>query len=237
MLAKTDAVDAAVIARFGLLTGPRTLEKPDETAEGLRELVVRRRQLVTARTAELNREKAAGCRRRPVAGSPAARALRSVRRMIEAFGAEIEEIDAAIAELIESDEDWRARLGRLKAVPGIGRTTAAALLAELPELGRLSKREVASLAGLAPFARDSGRQRGVRGIRGGRSGVRTALYMAAVSAIKCNPRIRDFSDRLKAAGKPGKVRVTACMRKLLTILNAIARDEAQWNPAGAAPMT
>lgn len=138
------------------------------------------------------------------------------------------QLDAAIARLIAADDQWRDQAQRLKSVPGVGPATSATLVAELPELGRLNRREISALVGLAPYNHDSGKLRGQRSIWGGRANVRSALYMAALTARRCNPVIRAFADRLQQAGKPFKVILTACMRKLLIILNVLVKTNQSW---------
>ena len=150
-------------------------------------------------------------------------ARKSIDKHLQWLRKEVARIDAAIAKLIASDETWRGQAQQLQSVPGVGPTTSAMLVAELPELGRLNRREISALAGLAPYNHDSGKLRGKRSIWGGRSSVRSALYMAALTARRCNPIIRDFAQRLEQAGKPFKVVLTACMRKLLTILNVLVK--------------
>ena len=152
------------------------------------------------------------------------------RKSIEGIDKELKRIDMVIIQLVESNDDWRGRYERLKSVPGVGAQTAATLMAELPELGRLNRQQVAALVGVAPFNRDSGQFRGRRTIWGGRATVRSGLYMAALSAKKHNPVIRAFAARLLAKGKPPKVVLTACMRKLLVILNAMLRSDEMWGP-------
>lgn len=218
-LAKTDRIDAAVIARFAETTQP-VPQGFCQQQEQLRELIVRRRQLVDHRVAEKNR-----CER---ATSTLVR--NSVRKLIETITKDLKRIDKAIIKLVESNDDWRGRYERLTSVPGVGPQTAATLMAELPELGHLNRQQVAALVGVAPFNRDSGQFRGRRTIWGGRATVRSGLYMAALSAKKHNPVIRDFAARLLAKGKPPKVVLTACMRKLLVILNAMLRSEETWEP-------
>jgi transposase len=219
ILAKTDRLDAAVIARFAEMTQP-VPQGFCQQQEQLRELIVRRRQLVDHRVAEKNR-----CEQ---AHSPLVR--KSVRKLIETIDKDLKRIDKAIIQLVESNDDWRGRYERLKSVPGVGSQTAATLMAELPELGRLNRQQVASLVGVAPLNRDSGQFRGRRKIWGGRATVRSGLYMAALSAKKHNPVIRAFAARLLAKGKPPKVVLTACMRKLLVILNAMLRSGESWGP-------
>ena len=142
---------------------------------------------------------------------------------------EIDEINKEISRLIESDDNWRDQAKRLQSVPGIGSATASTLLADLPELGKLNQRQIAALVGLAPFNRDSGQFRGKRTIWGGRANVRSSLYMAALSAMRYNPKIRDFALRLRDKGKPFKVVITACMRKLLILLNTLVRNKTNWS--------
>lgn len=218
LLAKTDRIDAEVIARFAATTRP-VPQGYDQRQEQLRELIVRRRQLLDHRTAEKNRCETA----------QTSLVRNSVRKLIETLNKDVARIDRAILQLVASNDDWRNRFERLKGVPGVGGQTAAVLMAELPELGQLNRQEVAALVGVAPFNRDSGQLRGRRTIWGGRVGVRNVLYMAALSAKKHNPVIRAFAARLLAKGKPPKVVLTACMRKLLVILNAMLRTEETWN--------
>jgi transposase len=217
-LAKSDRIDALVLARFAQQVQPRIAEKASEKQVELAALVTRRRQLQSLTVAETNR-----CE---TARSSSAR--KSVEKHLAWLRKEVARIDAAIARLIASDETWRGQAERLKSVPGVGPTTSAMLVAELPELGRLNRREISALVGLAPYNRDSGKLRGKRSIWGGRISVRSALYMAALTARRCNPTIRAFALRLEQAGKPFKVILTACMRKLLIILNAIAKTKQPW---------
>jgi len=219
ILAKTDRLDAEVIARFGQQAKPRPTEKMPEKQDELQQLVVRRRQLIDLRTAENNRL--------PLARSKSV--IKSIRSMVEQLQKKIRQIEKEITDLVESDDQLQCQATLMKSVPGVGAVTAAALLAELPELGRLNRQEIAALAGLAPFNRDSGKFHGRRSIWGGRRAVRKALYMAALTARRCNPVIRALSQRLEAAGKPFKVVLTACMRKLLVILNTIVKNNSVWN--------
>jgi transposase len=223
VLAKTDRLDAAVLARFGRDVRPRPLAHTRERQGELDDLVARRRQLVELRTAETNRKAMASSQ--PI--------RRSVQAVIDQINKELKRIEKAILGLVESDDEWRGRVERLRAVPGVGPVAAVTLVADLPELGRLGRRQVAALVGLAPFNRDSGKLKGKRAIRGGRAGVRGVLYMAALTARRFNPVIRAFAERLEAAGKPFKVVITACMRKLLTILNALVATGTHWNPRTA----
>jgi len=220
-LAKTDTVDARVIALFAEAIRPTPRPVPDEQAQALGELMARRRQLVDMLAAEQNR-------RRPVRD-------RRVQRQLDAHLTWLEEalrrLDHDLTTLVRSSPIWRDADDLLRSVPGIGPVTACTLIADLPELGHLDRRRIAALAGLAPFARDSGTIRGRRMIAGGRAPVRRVLYMATLAAIKHNPVIRLFHRRLVTAGRPAKVAITAAMRKLLTILNAMLRDRRPWQPA------
>jgi transposase len=219
-LAKTDRIDAFVLARFAQQVQPRTREKTSEKQVELAALVARRRQLKTMTVSETNRRETA----------QASRAGRSIDNVLRLLRKETTEIDEAIAKLIASDDTWRDQTQRLKSVPGVGPATSAMLVAELPELGRLNRREISALVGVAPYNHDSGKLRGKRSIWGGRAQVRSALYMATLSARRCNPVIRAFATRLKQAGKPFKVILTACMRKLLVILNALVKSGQAWDP-------
>lgn len=220
ILAKTDRVDAKTLAMYAEQIRPRTMEKPRENQDQITDLVARRRQLVEFRAAEKNRSQ-----------QTRQKAVReSIEQMINCLDDQIEAIDDQIHSLIESDETWNAQTELLQSVPGIGTGTAASLVADLPELGQLNRQEIAALAGLAPYNRDSGQFRGKRSIFGGRRTVRTALYMATISAQRCNPVIRVFAERLKSQGKAAKVIITACMRKLLVILNSMIKNNTHWNP-------
>ena len=220
-LAKSDGLDAAVLAHFGEAVSPPVRPLPNAQAQALAELVTRRRQLVEMLTAELNRQQQA--RQRLV--------QTRLQRHVTWLRAAIAELEEDITRLIRSSPVWREKENVLTSAPGIGDVTAHALIAELPELGRLSRRRIASLAGLAPFIRESGRWKGRRMIRGGRAHVRRALYMATVVAIRYNPPIGDFYRRLIGAGRPKKLALIAAMRKLLTVLNAMLRDGRQWQTA------
>ena len=220
-LAKTDALDARVLALFAEAVRPAARPVPDAQAAALGELIARRRQLVDMLGAEHNRRRLLRDRR--------------LQRHLEAHIAWLEEalrrLDLDLTTLIRSTPVWRETDDLLRSVPGIGPVTAGTLIADLPELGRLDRRRIAALAGLAPIARDSGAFRGRRMIMGGRAHIRRVLYMATLTAITHNPVIRAFHQRLVAAGRPGKVALTAAMRKLLTILNAMLRDRRPWHPA------
>jgi transposase len=221
ILAKTDRIDAAVLARFGQAVVPRTQAKIPEKQFELQDLVVRRRQLVELRTAEMNRKE-----------NVASKFVRkSLQESVDALNKQIRRFEKRIAALVQSDDDWKQKVEIVQSAPGIGPGTSATLIAEVPELGQLSRRKISALVGLAPFNRDSGEFRGRRAIRGGRSSVRCSLYMATLSARRSNPVIRAFSDRLKALGKKPKVIIIACMRKLLVILNTMVKNKTHWNPA------
>ena len=218
-LAKTDTIDAEVIALFGAAVHPEPRALADEQASRLKALVARRRQVVEMIVSERNR---------------LMRARRLVRerivRHIEFLKQELSDIDGEIETAIKESPLWREKAERLRGVPGIGTVSCVTLVSELPELGKLNARQISALVGVAPMNRDSGAYRGRRSIWGGRAGVRRTLYMAALSARRHNPVIREFYERLAAAGKPGKVALVACMRKLLTILNAMMRDGTSWKP-------
>ena len=221
-LAKTDALDAEVLARFAEVIRPAPRPLADESTAQLRELVVRRQQLIKMATAERNRSKRASPKMKP-----------RVRRHLEWLEEEIARLDEEIEEMKLKYEAWAHRDLLLRSVPGVGPVLSATLIGCLPELGVLRGKEIAALVGVAPFNRDSGQWHGKRGIWGGRAAVRAALYMATVAATRWNPVIREFYLRLVGAGKPVKVALVACMRKLLVILNAIVRDGKPWrcNPA------
>lgn len=226
-LAKTDKVDAACLAEFGAVLRPRITPLPDELASELDYVVARRCQLVEQLVAEKNRRSTPQMQRLP-SGS---RVKQSLERHIEWLQKEIAKFDDHLRRLIESSPAWKHKDELLQSVPGIGPTTSASLLAHLPELGHLDRKQIAALVGLAPYNADSGRVSLPRHIRGGRAPARTALYMATVTAVTHNRPMRTFYERLLAAGKKGQVALTACMRKLLTILNAILRDQRPWNLA------
>ena len=221
-LAKTDTLDAQVLARFGEGTKPQPRPLPDAQTQELKALVTRRRQLVEMTTAEKNRLRRATPRLR-----------RQIQEHIDWLRCQLDEVDTDLGELIRSSPVWRAKEKLLKSVPGVGPVLSTTLLSQLPELGALSRQQVCALVGVAPFNRDSGTLRGRRTVWGGRSQVRTALYMATLVASRFNPAIQAFYQRLCSAGKPKKVALTACMRKLLTILNSMLKHGHAWNPASA----
>ncbi|AHF82271.1 transposase [Rhizobium leguminosarum bv. trifolii WSM1689] len=219
--AKTDPIDAAVIAAFVLATKPEIRPLRDAETQALSELVARRRQIVQMIVAEENRLRMA----------LAKQAQKSIKRLLKALRRELESLDADLDSHIRKSPVWRVREALLTSVPGVGATTARTLLAELPELGSLDRRQIASLAGLAPWTRQSGKWKGKSFIGGGRGKVRAVLFMAALVASRYNPDLKAFRDRLVAAGKPKIVAIVATMRKLLTILNAIIRDGRPWQTA------
>jgi transposase len=222
-LAKTDRIDARTLARFAHDVQPRPLEKTSEKSAELEQLVVRRRQLITMRTMEINRS--SSCRSKT--------ARKSIDKVLDCLQRQIDQVDSEIQRLIRYDDDWRRKDELLQSVPGIGPATSAAILAELPELGRLNRQQVAALVGVAPFNHDSGKFQGKRSIFGGRAGVRSALYLAAFNLVhnyRIKPtRIRDFANRLQTGGKATKVVLTACTRKLLVAVNTMLKNNTPWN--------
>ena len=222
-LAKTDAIDAAVLAQFAEAVRPEVRALPDELTQTLHGWLGRRRQLLEMVLAEEQRL------------AMAARVIRpQIQQHVEWLRSQLRDVDGELRTVIRSSPVWREQEDLLRTVPGVGPVLATTLLADLPELGRLNRKQIAALVGVAPLNWDSGQHRGTRHIWGGRAPVRTTLYMATVSAVRCNPVIRAFFDRLCAAGKPKKVALTACMRKLLTILNAMIQHRTGWKPALAA---
>ncbi|MGH2588005.1 MAG: IS110 family transposase [Dehalococcoidia bacterium] len=213
-LAKTDAVDARVLAHFGATLAPAVQAPLPEAVVQLRALVRRRRQVLGMLVQETNHRRLAP----PDLHDGIDRHLAYLR-------GERSALDRLIAAALAADATLHAQATRLRTAPGVGPVVAATLLAELPELGDLSRRQIAALVGVAPFARDSGQSRGRRHCWGGRAGVRTVLFLAARTAVRCHPRLAAFYDRLRAAGKPDKVALVAVMRKLLTILTAMTRDQ------------
>jgi transposase len=218
--AKTDPIDAVVIARFAEATKPAFRPIPDEETQRLADLVARRRQIIAMIVAEKNREKRA---------SP--KMQRSIGRLLKALQKELSEIDQDIDDAVRGSSAWRVKEDLLASVPGVGGVVARTLIAELPELGTLTRREIASLAGLAPYTQRSGKWQGKSFIAGGRAGVRSALFMAALSARRFNPALKAFYQRLITKGKEKKIALIAVARKLLTILNAILRDKKPWQTA------
>jgi transposase len=220
-LAKTDDIDADLLTLFGERMNPEVRPLPDEDTLALQAILARRRQIVDMLVAEKNRLGLA--RDRSV--------QRSLKRHIEWLGKQLDDVDEDLGDKIKRSPAWRAKDNLLKSVPGVGDAVSRSLVGKLPELGGLSHKKIAALVGLAPFARDSGRFRGRRAVWGGRGEVRAMLYMATLSGLRWNPVLRAFYDRLTKAGKPFKLAMTACMRKLLIILNAMVRDNTPWEPA------
>lgn len=218
-LDKSDRTDAELLAWAAQNVPARPYEQHPEKQREMRELVLRRSQLVQTRTAEKNRREQAAH----------AEARRSIQASLDFLKKEIRRVEAAIMALIQSDDDWRHRLQILQSATGIGRTTGQTLVAELPELGRVNREQISALAGLAPRRDQSGPKDGPRHIRGGRQSVRTALYMATLTAIRHNPVIKQHFIQLKKRGKESKVAITACMRKLLGILNTLVKNSCLWH--------
>jgi len=216
-LAKTDAIDAAVLALFGERVQPDPRPLADEATRALDALLTRRRQVLDMLTAERHRLEHA---------LPAIR--RDLTQHIRWLERRLRDVDHDLDQMIQSSPVWRAKEDLLRSAPGIGPVVSRTLIGELPELGTLSRKQIAALIGVAPLARDSGTLRGKRLVYGGRAPVRAALYMAALVAARRNPAIRTFYQRLVAAGKPPKLALTACMRKLLTMLNAMVKTDTPW---------
>jgi len=218
MLAKTDRIDARVLALYAEKVQPAPIEKTPEKQVEIQQLVARRRQLIDLRTQESNRW--------DVTQAKAAR--KSIQAVINTLEAEIRGINKLIEALLESDDDWQNKIRLIQSVPGLGNVTAATVVADVPEIGKLNRQQISALIGLAPFNRDSGAMKGKRSIGGGRKSVRCVLYMAAMTAKRFNPVIKAFAARLTQHGKPHKVIITACMRKLLVILNSIIKSGRPW---------
>lgn len=219
-LSKTDAIDARGLALFAARVRPEVRELPSEDTQALDALVARRRQLIGMLTQEKNR---LGFALKPV--------QKGIKKHIGWLERQLADVDADLDARIRKSPVWAAKRDLLQSVPGVGPNLSRTLIAELPELGRLSDKEIAALVGVAPRAHDSGKFRGKRMIWGGRAPVRSALFMSILSATRWNPVIRLFYERLRSQGKPGRVAQTACMRKLLVILNAMVRDGRSWNPS------
>jgi transposase len=217
--AKTDALDAELIATFAQLVQPEPRPLPTKKQAQLKELMTRRHQLVGIQTAEKNRFKTV---RETLV-------QKSITVHLAWIAKELEEIDRTLDDLLRCDETWREKLDLLTSVPGVGAKTARALLCEIPELGTLTVKSSAALGGLAPHTQDSGKHKGKARIQGGRSGVRSSLYMSTLTAVRFNPIIRAFYKQLTDRGKLPMVAITACMRKLLTMLNAMLRDKKMWS--------
>ena len=224
-LAKTDRIDAHLIAEYAFRIRPEPQEIKEEAEMRLAALVSRREQLVNMRSAEQNRLDT-------IHSSMKA----DVREHIEWISIQVKIIEEEMKQLGESISAWKEQAKRLETIPGVGYITAITIIAEMPELGQLNRQKIAALAGLAPFNRDSGQKRGKRRIFGGRSGIRRVLYMACLSAIKCNGMIRQTYNHLLSKGKMFKVAITACMRKMLTIINVMIRDQVDWRVPKALPV-
>jgi transposase len=218
ILAKTDRIDARVLVRFGQQAAPRLAERRSKNLLELRDLVACRRQLSIARAQQSNRRFSA----------TAKAALQSIDAVLGTLDRQIDKLDRQIRELIDADDDFKHLDKLLRSVPGVGPTLSATLAADLSELGETDRQKVCALAGVAPFAMESGTTKGKRSIRGGRTHLRSVLYMATLAAIRVNPVIKAFAQRLKTAGKLNKVLIVACMRKLLCLLNAMIRDGLSW---------
>ena len=222
-LAKTDQVDAAALAAFAKAIRPQARPLKDADTRALDDMVSRRRQLIDIRVQETLR-----------LGTAASKPMqKSLNKHIAWLDKQITELDNDLAKRLRESDMWRAKDDLLRGIPGVGAVTTLTMLAKCPELGTLNRREIAALTGVAPLAKDSGKHRGKRFVWGGRADVRAVLYMATVSAIRCNDPIKAFAERLKKAGKPPKVVIVACMRKLLTIMNSMLKNNTPWNPKTA----
>lgn len=224
LLAKTDKIDAHLLALFGQAIRPAPTCLPSEQEQLLSALIDRRRQLVDIRTAEGNRLSSA---------HPAVRS--SLEQHLQELNEKIDELKQQIEQLVDTQAEFQQKDQILQSVPGVGPLTSAILISDLPELGQLNRKQAAALVGVAPFNNDSGHHRGKRRVKGGRAGVRKMLYMATITATKHNPVIKEFYNRLLKKGKPTKVAIVACMRKLLTILNAMLRSGVSWHFASLSP--
>lgn len=221
-LAKTDKIDAKLLAWFGQRASPRLTQLPDEQEKRLGALVKRRRQVLEILVAEQNHLENAD-----------PEVLPYIQDSLLTLQRQVDELDHAIQSLVDQTPSLKSRQDLLRSVPGVGKITAATLTSQLPELGTCDRKEIAALVGVAPFCHDSGRRRGKRYIQGGRSSIRSVLYMATLTATRYNPVIKIFYRRLLSAGKEFKVAMVACMRKLLSILNAMIRDARPWHPTFA----
>lgn len=218
LLAKTDVLDARVIARFAATIKPAPRVLPDEDTQHLAAIMSRRRQVVAMLTAEKNR-----------LGQANHNVKERIQQHISWLEQELDDLNKESSGMIETNAEWKEKNDIMQSVPGVGPNLALTLLSDLPELGNLNRKQIAALCGLAPFNRDSGQMRGKRSIWGGRSSVRAAVYMAAFSAVRWNPLLKEFYQRLVDAGKRRKVALVACMRKLLCILNAMLKNKTIWN--------
>jgi transposase len=216
-LAKTDAIDAQVLAHFGEALKPQVVAMESDSARQLKELISRRRQVVEIQTAEKNRrDRARG------------KALVDIEQHLDYLEQSLKKLNQEIEELTQSNQAWIDKVNLLKTIPGIGQVISTTLVSYLPELGQLTAKQISRLVGVAPINHDSGQHKGKRMINGGRAPVRASLYMGAVVAIRHNPIIKDFYERLLSRGKPKKLAITACVRKMLVILNAMVRDQKPW---------
>lgn len=216
-LAKTDAIDAQVLAHFGEALKPQVVAMESDLARQLKELISRRRQVVEIQTAEKNRrDRSRG------------KALTDIEQHLEYLEQSLKKLNQEIEELTQSNQAWIEKVNLLKTIPGIGQVISTTLVSYLPELGQLTAKQISRLVGVAPINHDSGQHKGKRMINGGRAPVRASLYMGAVVAIRHNPIIKDFYERLLSRGKPKKLAITACVRKMLVILNAMVRDQKPW---------
>jgi transposase len=219
ILAKTDPIDAHVIERYAAQLSPRLLQKRSENHSELEALVTCRRQLIKTRTEQTNR----------LGQTSSKSARKSIHSVLKVLQKQIKSLDSQIRKLIDSDDDFKDIDHLLRSVPGIGNVASSTLLCEMSELGTMNRGQAAALMGVAPFNRDSGRYRGKRVIRGGRASVRSVLYMSAVCAMRFNPIVKAFAQRLQKAGKLPKVIIVAAMRKLVCIINAMVRDGLNWD--------
>jgi len=217
LAAKTDKLDAELIAEYAAIIQPAATPQRSKNLLAIKDLIARRRQVMGMRTQKLNRLKIMG------KGFEV-----SCKRIIRYLNEEVARLEKKLAKYVEDQADWTEKQRILKSAPGVGNTLVFTLLADLPEIGELSKQEIGSLVGVAPMNRDSGKLRGKRRIKGGRFAVRTVLYMATLSATQCNPVIKAFYNQLVAQGKHKKVALTACMRKFIIMLNAMVRDRCEW---------
>jgi transposase len=217
-IAKTDKIDAQLIAHFGEAIAPEPTRIQPENIRQISDLLTRRRQLMEMSTMEKNR----------IQILPKA-LHKSIKVVLKTIRQQLDAIDVQLDTLIETTDDWKEKNDILQSVPGIGKVMAYTLLSDLPELGQLNHKEIAALVGLAPYNKESGKQRGLQRIRGGRSQIRTVMFMAMMSTIQCNPKFKAFYEKLKAAGKRPKVALVACMRKMIVVLNSMIRNGTRWN--------
>jgi transposase len=216
-LAKTDKIDAAIIAEFAAVIKPKPTPQKSKNLIAIKDLLARRRQVMEMRTQELNRVKIMG------------KSLEaSCKRILNVLDKEVERLEKSLSAYVDEQSEWSEKRELLISTPGVGNTLVYTLLADLPEIGTLNNKEIGALVGVAPMNRDSGSMRGKRKIKGGRASVRTILYMATLSATQCNPVIKHFYKKLVEQGKHKKVAIVACMRKFITILNAMVRDKKEW---------